>query len=145
ATRYLQDGALRSARFEAPLSGSVTAIHAEYLGDPNSDRDEETLWVGILDVAADRLVAEGRMTADFSRAESPVGQAYDIALEAPVTLEAGRQYEFRSMAEAGAPIVVAGAVIATEGPWDDPIPWKVCALPGNIAWTPDLPPGLASL
>ncbi|MBN2469882.1 MAG: glycosyltransferase family 39 protein, partial [Anaerolineae bacterium] len=145
ATRYFADGAFRYARFHAPLTGEVSAIHAEYVGDPGQDSDEETLWVGILDVAEDTVIAESRITADFSAGDSPLGQSYEFVFEQPVTLEAGRQYEFRSVAEAGAPITVAGAAIATEGPWDDPIPWKVCALPDGMAWTPDLPPGLVSL
>ncbi len=145
ATRFFVDGGMRSARFEAPLTGDVSAIHAEYVGDPNHDPDEETLWVGLLDVAEDRVIAESRITADFSQGDSPLGQSYEFVFEQPVTLQAGRQYEFRSLAEEGAPITVAGAAIATEGPWDDPIPWKVCALPDGVAWTPALPPGLVSL
>lgn len=145
ATRYFDGSNFRTARFESPITGMVTSIHAEYLGDPNQDSDQETLWVGIVDVAADTTVAQGRVTADFSEAESPLGQSYDIAFESPVQLQQGRQYEFRSLAEEGAPIVVAGAAIATEGPWDDPIPWKVCGLPDGMAWTPDTPPGLVSL
>ncbi|NPV68484.1 MAG: hypothetical protein HPY64_15175 [Anaerolineae bacterium] len=147
ATRYFMDGDARTGRFILPdgFSGTVTHIHAEHLGDPNRDSGEETLWVGIVDALADEVVAEGRITADFSQGDSPLGQAYDIPLDNPVTLVAGRHYEFRSRAEGGAPIIVAGAAIATEGPWDDPIPWKVCALPDQMAWSEDLPPGLVNL
>ncbi len=147
ATRYFQDGEMRSGRFTVPadLGGVVTHIHAAHLGDPNQDSGEETLWVGIVDVLAEAVVAEGRITADFSRGDSPLGQAYDIPLDSPAVLVAGRQYELRSRAEDGAPIIVAGAAIATEGPWDDPIPWKVCALPDQMAWSEDLPPGLVNL
>ncbi|GAB4570702.1 MAG: hypothetical protein Kow0077_05430 [Anaerolineae bacterium] len=145
ATYYAVDGALRSARFTAPITGTVNGVHAAHLGDPQADSDPESLWVGLLDVGRDEIIAEGTVTADFSQGDTPIGLAYDIAFDGPVTLEAGRQYELRTRADAGAPFVVAGAVIATEGPWDDPIPWKVCALPDGLAWSPELPPGLVSL
>jgi hypothetical protein len=144
-TRYFEDGAERSARFTAPISGSVSSIHAAYLGDPLQDAGDETLWIGLVDALDGRLVGQGVLTANFSQGESVLGQPYDIALDAPAVLEAGNSYELKTRAQAGAPIMVAGTVIATEGPWDDPVPNKVCQMPNGQLWTPDTPPGLSSV
>lgn len=140
ATRYYEDGVVRSGRFTAPIGGQVTGISATYLGDPLQDSAEETLWVGLWDVADGLSLGEGTVTADFSTGDSPLGQGYEILLDDPVTLQAGRDYELRTRADAGAPIIVAGTAIATEGPWDDPIPWKVCGPEDGAAWSPDTPP-----
>ncbi len=145
ASRYFDDGEMRSVRFTSPLTGTVASVHAEYLGDPFRDEEPETLWVGLWDVAGAHLLSEGTLTAEFSEGESLLGQSYDIALEEPVSLETGRLYELQTSALEGAPFTVAGAVIATEGPWDDPIPWKVCGMPDNREWTPDTPPGTSTL
>ncbi len=147
ATRYFTDGAAKDIGFTAPITGTVTQIHAEYLGDPLQDDDTETLWVGLWDAHQHQLLGEGTITADFSQGDSPLGQSYEIALDRPVTLVEGLDYELRTRAEAGAPFTSAGVVIATEGPWDDPIPWKVCALPDGQAWSADTPPlaGMLSL
>jgi YYY domain-containing protein len=142
---YFGDGNPPPVAFTTDITGTVDSIHAAYLGDPLQDSDPESLWVGLWDVGADQLLGEGVLNAEFSVGDSPLGQSHDILLDAPVTLEAGREYELRTRAEAGAPFISAGTVIATEGPWDDPIPWKVCDLPAGTAWSPDLPPGLVSL
>ena len=77
--------------------------------------------------------APRRATRRRSQLDSPVRVAADQALT--VTLST----------EDGGPAVITGAVIATEGPWDDAVPTKVCALPGDMAWRDDLPPGMADL
>ncbi len=133
------------AYFTAPISGTVTHVHAAHLGDPLQDPEEERLWVGLWDAQEERLIGEGRIAADFSQGAWPLGSAYDIPLDAPVSLVAGRSYELRTRAEAGAPFIVAGAAIATEGPWDDAVPTKVCAMPPGQRWTPETPPGLVSV
>lgn len=147
ATHYMTDSdgstGMQNAAFTAPLTGTIAGVHAAYLGDPLQDSGEETLWVGLWDVAGQRIVAEATVTADFGAAENPLGQPYDILFPEPVEVSAGQSYELRTRAEAGAPIIVAGSVVATEGPWDDGIPWKVCAMADE--WTPDAPPGLISV
>jgi len=129
-------------RFTAPTSGTVSSVQATHLGDPNGDPDPETLWVRLWDIDEDRPLAEGTVTADFSQGESPLGDSYEIRLRETVTLVEGRRYELQTGVLEGAPVIVAGAVIATEAEWDDPVPTKVCALPSGQQWSPDLPPGL---
>ena len=149
ATEYrvnFDDGATPlTSRFTAPLSGLVSSVHAAYLGDPIQDPDPETLWVGLWDAVDERLVGEATLTADFSLGKNWLGSPYDITFPEPVALVAGHSYELQTRAEAGAPFTVAGSVIAVEGPWDDPIPWKVCQMPNGQEWTPDTPPGLVPL
>jgi hypothetical protein len=148
ATRYAaDDDEPKATRFVAPIAGIVSRIRATHLGDPRADPGAETLWVGLWDIEERRLLGEGTLTVDLALdAPTPLGAPHDIGLEQPVALVAGRPYELRTRALAGAPFTAAGAVIATEGPWDDDVPWPVCAPPeGWPPWTPEMPPGTVPL
>ncbi|MBN1286152.1 MAG: glycosyltransferase family 39 protein [Anaerolineae bacterium] len=112
--------------FTAPTGGVVTSVIVPHLGDPLRDPGAETFRVSIAnDPAGTEVLGAGQITADFGAPAYPLGDAVEIALEEPVQLEAGGYYYLVVQALGGQPITTAGAVIADEGPWDDPVPHKV--------------------
>ncbi len=122
----LDDGIPYPLAFTAPESGTVDSVFVPHLGDPNHDPGTETLRVVLAtDVAGMDVLTEGQISGEFGAAAHPLGGYVEIALEPPVYLEAGQSYYAIVQAVSGGPITTAGAIVATEGDWDDPIPYSV--------------------
>ncbi len=60
------------------------------------------------------------------------------AIPAPVALEAGWRVDLRLSAADG-PLALEGSAIATEGPWDDPVPMRMRRLPPDTSVEPGMP------
>jgi uncharacterized membrane protein len=125
--------------FTANATGTVELIEIPHLADPLRDADNETLRVELYDTAGN--ISYGGITGNFipQRGDSPFGPQATLTLDPPMRLEAGQTYTLAAYSDA--PLTTMGAVIATEGPWDDAIPYKVCPLPPGMAFDSDTPSG----
>ncbi len=147
ATRY-DEGLPRFDEFTAPASGTITTIYAPHLGDPLNDVDEETLYISISQAQTEgmlpTLLTETIFTRNFSRDENLLGSSYEIPLDEPLEVVEGETYIFKVEALSGT-ITSSGAVMLTEGTWDDRITTvMVCHLPDGLTYADDPAPGLAS-
>lgn len=131
--------------FTAPASGTVASIHAPHLADPLDDPENEILYVSIARTGSSVVLAETILEANFTRENHPLGDSYDIVFDSPLELLEGERYTFKVEAFSG-PISSAGAVILTEGTWDDRITTApYCDLPDGLTWADDVPSGLVSV
>jgi uncharacterized membrane protein len=120
------------------VSGLVRSLEIPHLTDPLADKDSETLNVELL--APDGRAAVGSIQGDFSpRAGQPYGPQVLVTFSEPFPVQAGQTYTVTLISNA--PLTTLGHVVATEGPWDDPIPYKVCPLPPDVPLTRDTPSG----
>lgn len=122
----LENAAPHAIEFTSPVSGTVDRVIIPHLGDPARDSGRETFRVAIAgDWRGEMVLGAGTITGDFGQSGSPLGDAAEITLDKPATLEAGRVYYAIAEALDGGPVTTAGAIISTEGPWDDPIPTSI--------------------
>lgn len=142
ATRYPENRVV-SAAFTSPVSGVVTSIHAPRLGDPLDDFDPETLTFLITAEDSDTPLTTALLIADLARGDHPIGQPYDIPLDAPFEIEAGRRYLMHVTATNG-PVIGSGAVLAFESTWEEVMPAKVCTLPAGMTLADNPRPGMFS-
>ncbi|MHB8748290.1 MAG: DUF2298 domain-containing protein, partial [Aggregatilineales bacterium] len=109
----------------------------------NTPGTTDTLHVRVLDSGTNKLLAQGQVTADFSKTEtSPLGDGYHIPLDTPVTLADKQQIAVALYSENDS-VQLTGTAIAVEGAWDDPLPYKVCLAPTSLPLTPDISSGLS--
>ncbi|MCC7205861.1 MAG: glycosyltransferase family 39 protein, partial [Anaerolineae bacterium] len=138
-----------SVQFTAPFAGTFDRIEIAHLRNPLADARDTALNVTLSDGASGDLLARGalRIPAEQANntARSPLGDPASIVLDNPVRLAADQSLTVALSTADGGPAIISGAVIATEGPWDDAVPAKICALPGGMPWSEDLPPGMADL
>ncbi|MFQ3534306.1 MAG: DUF2298 domain-containing protein [Aggregatilineales bacterium] len=137
-------GNAAQANFTAPLTGTIRSVDIAHALNPLNDGRAITLQATLVDAASGTRLSEGTLRAVLDPTPySPYGRSVRIALEQPVTVSADQQLQIRVSTADGTLVQLTGSVIATEGPWDDPVPQKVCAMP------PDLPlpqpPGLYTL
>jgi YYY domain-containing protein len=135
-------GQIFNTAFTAPADGIVTHIHSPHLGDPLNDPDTETIIIKISGSNSNVVLAEGTLTADLTREQNVLGNAYDIPLDTPLQVKQGETYSF-SLEVVDGPVISGGAIFTWEGDWDEPVPPKVCALPQGITLADDPPPGLS--
>ena len=127
--------------FTAPATGTISQVYSPHLGDFDNDPDAETLYVSLASIGATEPLATGMLSLDFQRSTHVLGAGYTIPLSRPVTVQAGERYSFKVEAVDGT-ITSAGAVVVTEGTWDDRITEaKVCNLPDGKSLKDDVPPG----
>lgn len=135
-------GAPQLFEFVAPASGVIRHVDALHLADEFNNPEAESLYISIARKEADgtlTLLGETTFTANFTREKHPLGDPYKIPFPSPVTLEAGVRYTFKVEATAGA-FTSAGAVVLTEGDWDDRLTTiMVCQLPHDM-WLASRPP-----
>jgi YYY domain-containing protein len=122
-TSYLSPGTPSRVQFEMPFSGTLTGIRLNHVADPAGLSAEQTLDVSLLQIQPDRLVtlAEQSITDDFAPEDDPRGGAYEVDVPA-LALNEGELYTLTLEPDMAGPLVLAGATIATEGQWDDPVP-----------------------
>ncbi|GAB4481231.1 MAG: hypothetical protein Kow00124_28770 [Anaerolineae bacterium] len=132
AVRYssLSAGARETAAFSPPFDGVVTRIRLNHVLDPLATGLTRTLHVALAaDSSGTEVLAEGVITAVFEAADDdPRGAAYDLILPESAALHTGQTYYLILQPDAIGPLVLAGASIATEGQWDDPVPQTVNGL-----------------
>lgn len=128
----LWGGVSQRVSFTMPFDATLTAIRFNRIVDPAASSIERTLEV--------RLIAEeqdgqsplfiGSLANRFGTASDLRGRTYRLDTPAlPLTEGAG--YRLELLPDGVGPLVLAGATIATEGEWDDPVPLSV---PPHNVW-----------
>jgi YYY domain-containing protein len=141
ATPYLPNQPY-TVEFLSPVDGTASSVYSPHLGDMDDDADAETLYVSIAEVGADEPLAMGTLTVNMPRDEHILGSEYEIPLNSPITFKAGQRYLFKAESLNGA-FVSAGAVVLTEGDWDDRLTsTRICTLPLGTTLADNPPSGL---
>lgn len=137
-------GAPLQLQKKAPIGGTFNTVSFVHALDSSLTRKPTTLHVRVADVTTNSTLAEGSISADMSSTKtSPFGDSYTVTLNKPVQVSADQLLAFQLYSDGDA-IGLTGTAIATEGAWDDPIPWKVCPIPAQMDLTHDTPSGLSS-
>jgi YYY domain-containing protein len=132
------------ANFTAPLSGVIRSVDLAHVLNPLDDGRAIPLRAAILDAESGTVLGEGTLRAALdSVPHSPHGRSVRIALDQPIAVKAEQRLRVQVSTLDGSLARLTGSVIATEGPWDDPVPQKVCALPPELPLPQ--PPGLHTL
>ncbi len=139
----LRQGVPVTYDFIALAGGTVTSIYAPHLGDISDDSAPEVLRFKVyyLDGDAVTEIASASLTADLNRAHHPLGDAYDITLDAPMTVTKGDTYRFEVVLDQGTQVVSGGSIVAWEGDWDDALPVKTCMPSDGLTLADNPPPG----
>lgn len=115
ARTRIDDGKPLSQRFTATTSGTVTGLQLNDVHAPAEPSTASALTVEIAD-ASDTELGHCTFDGPFAAGPTPLRCAVDA-----VPLEAGREYVLR-LRTTGGSVLSAGAAIANEGHWDDPVP-----------------------
>jgi YYY domain-containing protein len=143
ATRY-DIGIPRFSEFVAPATGTITTIHAPHLVDAFDNTEDEVLYVSIGQEVDGftQLLGEAALSANLHRDNHPLGDSYEITLETPVEVVEGERYTLKAEVLEGS-VIGSGAIMLTEGGWDDRITTvMICHLPQGITLADDPRPGL---
>jgi len=142
ATRLTQ-GAPVIYDFTALAGGTVSSIYAPHLGDLSDDSAPEVLRFSIyhLDGETPTQVATASLTAQLDRSDHPLGNDYDIPLDAPFMAVKGDRYRFEVVLDQGEQVVSGGSIITWEGDWDDALPTKTCTPSDGRTLADSPPPG----
>ncbi|MCL4875351.1 MAG: hypothetical protein KJ064_01770 [Anaerolineae bacterium] len=133
-------GQSTQSNFVANASGTIRQLEIPHVADPTGDADDETLRVEIRGMGGE--ISYGQVTGNFVREDNGFhyyGQPVTIALDPPLRVKQGENYTIYVSADA--PLFTLGTAVATEGPWDDPLPYNVCALPPDEALSRDTKSG----
>ncbi len=132
--------------FSVPASGRITEVFAPHLGDPLDDEQPEELSIRIYAQGAAEPLSVGTLHANLARTEHPLGNAYSIPLSPPLEVQAGDSYTFVFETALGSGDVIgSGAVVLTEGSWDNHITGvNLCPLPAGMTLADNPPAGLVS-
>lgn len=142
ATAFFSTAPLTTT-FTAPLTGDIESVDIPHLLDPLASGRDIRVSVSIFDALTAQELGKGALSQNFSTTRtSPFGDAASIPLETSVRLIKDQQYQITIRTESEAFLRATGTVIATEGPWDDPVPQKVCALPAEMEIGQPIPSGL---
>lgn len=129
--------------FSAPADGTIREIFIPHLGTPsNANVNEHTLRMAIYTEDGTGLLSQGTLSGTFPTDNHPIGESYTVPLEAPVSVRAGELYRLQVRVESEQTLLVSGAIVSNEGPWDDPVPTIVCEMPDGITLADNPPPGL---
>ncbi|HLA42953.1 MAG TPA: hypothetical protein VJZ27_05930, partial [Aggregatilineales bacterium] len=121
--------------FTANTTGIIRQIEFPHVADPLGDVDNETLYVEVQSLT-DSAISSGQISGNFLQSDDGLhafGQPVSIVLDPPLQVTAGQNYNLSIVSDS--PLTTLGSVVATEGPWDDPIPYKVCPLPEGTELT----------
>lgn len=129
---YYMPGQRQQINFTARADGVIAQIDIPHLADPLQDADAETLRLSL--TGPEGQVSSGVLSGNYWRQNDGLntfGPAVSIPLDPPMVVEAGLVYNLGITVDQ--PLMMMGHVVATEGPWDDPLPYKVCPLPEGVA------------
>ncbi|MBX3062361.1 MAG: glycosyltransferase family 39 protein [Anaerolineae bacterium] len=142
ATTSWSAGANPPILFTVPVSGTFQQIDFSHILTTAGIPSTGTLQVSVFG-ADNVLLAEGSLElSTLSQRTSQYGDPQSISLDKPVTVEKDKQINFVATISGDVGLDLTGTVIATEGPWDDPIPQKVCYQPLDQPFSTDTPSGL---
>ncbi|HLV45207.1 MAG TPA: DUF2298 domain-containing protein, partial [Aggregatilineales bacterium] len=130
---YLYEGVTRTEAVEMPFSGTLVGVRFNHVVGLFDQGRERTVYVSLVEVAGGSerpVLAEAELTAEFEATDDPRGESYAVAFE-PVDLAEGGFYRLHIQPDEAGPLLLAGATVATEGQWDDPVPLNV---PGYNIW-----------
>jgi YYY domain-containing protein len=126
----LDGGAPQYYDFTPPFGGTLTGIRLNHVVDVDGLSDEKTLHVAITTRDRGTILAEGTIAGAFPATDDPRGGGYNISFE-PIAVEANQPYSLLLEVDGLHSLQLAGATVATEGAWDDPLPLP---LAGYNAW-----------
>lgn len=132
------------ALFLAKATGTISEIEIPHLADPLGDDNDETLTVEVRGPNGE--VSKGEITGNFLREDdghNEYGPSVTIPLEPALEVEKGKSYAL--WITATEPLMTIGTAVATEGPWDDPIPYNVCPLPPGTELSRDTKSGYTNI
>lgn len=149
ATRLKLDETI-TAYFYAPATGSVSTLNANRLvgmefqsfADPDTNQPMVSMiYSGVprviqVEVSDDlgNTVGRASLTGAFRADDHPLGNSYTTQFDAPFTVDQGRLYSVDVTVIEGGPVLSTGAIMASELPWDEPVPPKVCyPLPDGLS------------
>nr|MBN1229257.1 glycosyltransferase family 39 protein [Anaerolineae bacterium] len=130
---FLASGNPRTTAFEIPFSGTLTGIQINHVADPMGLGVEHLLSIRLYDGNdPDTPLIEHRISNTFiPEGNDPRGDSYTVSF-GPIALSSGQVYSLSLMPDNTGPLVIAGASIATEGAWDDPLPFNTRPYSVNI-------------
>lgn len=144
-TTWLPSDGSQTMSFVIPTDGVIHTLEIPHLGDPLRDADEERVRFTLSGPDGQRTTAE--VTGDFNEGANPLGPSRTVTFDPPLRVSAGDEdgspQQAALVIEPLDPVYTAGPVIAWEGSWDDPVPWPVCPIPGDMIYRDDLPSGLS--
>ncbi|MBZ0308266.1 MAG: hypothetical protein K8I82_19535, partial [Anaerolineae bacterium] len=133
-------GQSTQSNFVATASGTIRQLEIPHVADPIGDADEETLRVEVHGSGGE--ITYGQVTDNFLRQDDGFhyyGQPVTITLNPPLQVKKDSSYTVYVTADA--PLFIVGTAVATEGPWDDGLPYNVCPLPAGTELTRDTQSG----
>jgi uncharacterized membrane protein len=84
------------------------------------------------------IIVTGKVAGDFnpfSDGPSPFGPSVRVEFDTPFTITANTEYKL--LIKTQQLLGITGTIVASEVPWDDPIPYKVCYLPDGYVYQQD--------
>lgn len=122
----IRSGMPYSMSFVALQSGLLTEIYLANVADLSTEAGLQTLDLVVSPTSDDGLFATATLREDFSPDADGKGQGYTLALDRPVDIVAGQNYQFSLVLREGSgAIQVYGSGVANEGDWDDGLPVRV--------------------
>jgi uncharacterized membrane protein len=128
--------------FHAPADGTIQQIEVPNLADPLQDTTPDSLTITLINDVTEET-SSGTVSGDFNPADDgqrAYGVDLSLSLDEPFPVKEGQRYAMR--VDANQYLTVTAPVITTDGPWDDDIPYNVCPLPPDEAFSEDTPSGL---
>jgi YYY domain-containing protein len=127
---HLEGGEPEYYDFTLPFGGTLTGIRLNHVVDPEGQPDEKTLRIAVTAQDRGTILAQATIADAFLTSDNPHGDAHEVGFE-PVALEANQAYSLLLELDGAHSLQLAGAVVAIEGAWDDPLPLP---LGGYNAW-----------
>lgn len=135
-------GSPLGVNFDVPLDGTISQLNLAHVLNPLRDGREFTLNMTIRSNETGAALSTARLRIDASGTRtSQFGDPFAVRLETPLDVVKGQRLRLEIAAEDGAIAEITGTVVATEGPWDDPVPQKVCDLPYTVSIDQPVAPG----
>lgn len=105
-------------------------VRVNHVASALGSADDETLSLRVAtDPFGDAVLYETSVQSAFPLLDDERGGPVSFRIEPALPLSSGQTYYLILSAEGSSPLVISGARIAHEGPWDDPLPYSVNATP----------------
>lgn len=169
---YITPARPLSFAFTPKVDGEIRYLDIPNLSDPTGDSSDDTLNVRLIakkvmaapttleeaapqgdgQTEAQVIVEEveyettGVVAADFNVARDGLrtyGTATRIELATPFRVVKGKIYTVELTSDQV--LGITGTIVATDGAWDDDIPYKVCPLDPTLTFEPDIKSGLCDV